>query len=86
MHLSKTPEDTLHRPSVDVMMLSAAEVCGSHVMGVILTGMGSDGAQGMKAISEKGGRTVGQDEATCAVYRMPRACDKLGVLDRVMPL
>jgi two-component system chemotaxis response regulator CheB len=86
VRLSKMPENTLHRPSVDVMMLSAAEVCGSHVMGVILTGMGSDGAQGMKAISEKGGRTVGQDESTCAVYGMPRACDELGVLDRVMPL
>jgi two-component system chemotaxis response regulator CheB len=67
-------------------MLSAAEVCGSHVMGVILTGMGNDGVQGMKAISEKGGPTVGQDEATCAVYGMPRACAELGLLGRVVPL
>lgn len=86
VHLSKSPEGTLHRPSVDVTMQSAAEICGPRVMGVILTGMGTDGAQGMKAISEKGGRTVGQDETTCAVYGMPRACDELGVLDRVMPL
>ncbi len=86
VHLSKTPSNTLHMPSVDVMMLSAAEVCGDKVMGVILTGMGSDGALGMKAIREKGGRTIGQDEATCAVYGMPRACAETGILDRVVPL
>ena len=67
-------------------MLSAAEVCGSHVMGVSLTGMGNDGAQGMKAIAEKGGLTVGQDEDSCGVYGMPRACAELGILDRVVPL
>jgi two-component system chemotaxis response regulator CheB len=48
--------------------------------------MGSDGALGMKAIREKGGRTIGQDEATCAVYGMPRACAESGILDRVVPL
>jgi two-component system, chemotaxis family, protein-glutamate methylesterase/glutaminase len=86
VHLSKSPEKTLHRPLVDVMMLSAADVCGSHVMGVILTGMRNDGAQGMKAIAEQGGLTVGQDEASCAFYGMPRACAELGILDRVVPL
>jgi two-component system chemotaxis response regulator CheB len=86
VRLSKTPENTLHRPSVDVMMLSAAEVCGAHTMGVILTGMGSDGAQGMKAIAEKGGYTIGQDESSCAVYGMPRSCAEMGILNRVLPL
>jgi two-component system chemotaxis response regulator CheB len=86
VHLAKEPANTLHRPSVDVMMLSAAEVCGSHVMGVIMTGMGADGALGMKAIHERGGFTLGQDESTCAVYGMPRACAETGVLDRVVPL
>ncbi|MFY9530975.1 MAG: CheB methylesterase domain-containing protein [Candidatus Acidiferrales bacterium] len=86
VHLSKAPEKTLHRPSVDVMMLSAAEVCGALTMGVILTGMGSDGALGMKAIKEKGGYTVGQDEGSCAVYGMPRACAETGTLKRVLSL
>jgi two-component system, chemotaxis family, protein-glutamate methylesterase/glutaminase len=85
VRLAKTPA-TLHIPSVDVLMLSAAEVCGSRVMGVILTGMGNDGAQGMKAISEKKGHTLGQDEDSCTVYGMPRACAELGILARVAPL
>lgn len=55
-------------------------------MGVILTGMGSDGAEGMKAIHAHGGLTIGQDEATCTVYGMPRACAQLRVLTRVVPL
>lgn len=55
-------------------------------MGVILTGMGSDGSQGMKAIHDAGGLTIGQDEATCTVYGMPQACVELGVLTRVVPL
>jgi two-component system chemotaxis response regulator CheB len=86
VRLGKEPANTLHRPSVDLMMLSAAEICGAQVMGVIMTGMGADGALGMKAIHEKGGHTVGQDETSCAVYGMPRACAALGVLDRVVPL
>ena len=86
VRLSKDPPKTLHTPSADVMMLSAAEVCGPAVMGVIMTGMGYDGSLGMKAIHEKGGRTLGQDEASCAVYGMPRACAEMGILDRVVPL
>jgi two-component system, chemotaxis family, protein-glutamate methylesterase/glutaminase len=86
VRLSKSPENTLHRPSVDVMMLSAADACGAQTMAVILTGMGSDGAQGMKSIAEKGGYTVGQDEASCAVYGMPRSCAEMGALKRVLPL
>lgn len=55
-------------------------------MGVIMTGMGADGALGMKAIRREGGLTVGQDEASCAVYGMPRVCAESGILQRVMPL
>jgi two-component system chemotaxis response regulator CheB len=55
-------------------------------MGVILTGMGSDGSKGMKAIHDASGLTIGQDEATCTVYGMPRACAELGVLNRIVPL
>jgi two-component system chemotaxis response regulator CheB len=80
------PASTLHKPSVDVTMLSVAEAFGVRSMGVILTGMGSDGARGMAAIRERGGITVGQDEATSVVYGMPRACADRGVLRRVVPL
>jgi two-component system chemotaxis response regulator CheB len=80
------PEKHQHIPSVDVMMKSVAETFGSLAMGIIMTGMGSDGAEGMRAIQRRGGLTVGQDEATCAVYGMPRACAELGALTRVVPL
>ncbi len=80
------PSDTLHKPSVDVTMLSAAEHLGGRAMGIILTGMGSDGVNGMRAIYERGGITVGQDEATAVVYGMPRACAEQHILRRVVPL
>ena len=84
--LDSHPEDSLHIPSVDVLMKSVAESYRYLAMGVILTEMGSDGAEGMKAIHAQGGLTIGQDEATCTVYGMPRACAQLGVLTRVVPL
>ena len=84
--LSDKPENQLHVPSVDVMMHSVASAFRSLAMGIIMTGMGSDGAQGMKAIHREGGFTVGQDEPSCTVYGMPRACAELRILDRVVPL
>jgi two-component system chemotaxis response regulator CheB len=84
--LSDTPNDTSHKPSVDVTMSSVAGVFGRYVLGIILTGMGTDGARGMRAIQDAGGITVGQDEATCAVYGMPRTCADNGILQRVVPL
>jgi two-component system, chemotaxis family, protein-glutamate methylesterase/glutaminase len=84
--LGTHPEDCLHMPSVDVLMNSVAEVFRSGALGVIMTGMGSDGAEGMKSIHCQGGLTLGQDEASCTVYSMPRACAELGVLSRVVPL
>lgn len=84
--LSAFPEGTLHRPSVDVTMLSVAEIFGALAMGVIMTGMGADGVQGMKAIGKSGGLTMGQDEHSCAVYGMPRSCAEAGLLQRVVPL
>jgi two-component system chemotaxis response regulator CheB len=86
IHLDTQPEHCLHMPSVDVMMKSVAANYGRHAMGVILTGMGADGAEGMMAIHRQGGLTIGQDEATCTVYGMPRACAELGTLTRVVPL
>ena len=67
-------------------MKSVAEAFRELALGVIMTGMGSDGAQGMRSIYRKGGLTIGQDEASCTVYSMPRACAELGVLSRVVPL
>jgi two-component system, chemotaxis family, protein-glutamate methylesterase/glutaminase len=84
--LDRHPEKHLHIPSVDVMMKSVAKNFGNLAMGIILTGMGADGAEGMNAIRQQGGFTVGQDEATCTVYGMPRACAELGALARVVPL
>jgi two-component system, chemotaxis family, protein-glutamate methylesterase/glutaminase len=84
--LDPQPEDSLHKPSVDVMMNSVAEAFGNRALGIIMTGMGSDGAEGMNAIHRRGGFTIGQDESTCTVYGMPRACADLGVLTRIVPL
>jgi two-component system, chemotaxis family, protein-glutamate methylesterase/glutaminase len=84
--LSLLPRNVLHIPSVDVMMSSVAEVFHGSAMGIILTGMGGDGAQGMQAIFRAGGRTLGQDQASCVVYGMPRSCEELGVLSEVVAL
>ena len=84
--LSEKPAHQLHVPSVDVMMQSVAGIFCSRAMGIIMTGMGSDGAQGMKEIHRAGGFTIGQDEASCAVYGMPRVCAEMGILTRVVPL
>jgi len=86
VQLKKEPGDTLHRPAVDVTMLAAANAFGPATLGVIMTGMGDDGARGMKAIHECSGYTIGQDQTSCAVYGMPRSCAELGILDCVVPL
>jgi two-component system chemotaxis response regulator CheB len=86
IRLSSKSENQIHVPSADVMMQSVASAFLSQAMGVIMTGMGSDGAQGMSAIHREGGFTVGQDEPSCAVYGMPRVCAEMRILDRVVPL
>jgi two-component system chemotaxis response regulator CheB len=85
-HMSSVPTNTPHIPSVDILMLSAADQFAQQAMGVILTGMGSDGQRGMAAIYSAGGYTLGEDERTCTVYGMPRACAESGVLQNVLPL
>ena len=80
------PENTLHRPSVDVTMLTAVQSAGAGVMGVILTGMGKDGLAGMKEIHRVGGITLAQDESTSVVYGMPRACVESNIIDKVLPI
>ena len=76
----------LHMPSVDVMMTSVAQVFPDRVIGVILTGMGQDGVEGMEAIKKASGRTIAQDEATCIVYGMPKAVVDKGIVDKIVPL
>jgi two-component system chemotaxis response regulator CheB len=80
------PPVQYQRPSVDVLFHSAARQCGRNCLGVILTGMGSDGAAGMLALREAGARTIGQNEATCVVYGMPRAAAEAGAVEQVAPL
>lgn len=75
-----------HCPSVDVLFESAAKSAGRRVIAVLLTGMGYDGAKGMLAVRRRGGRTIGQDEATSVVYGMPRAAFEVGAVERVVPL
>ncbi|WZL74864.1 chemotaxis response regulator protein-glutamate methylesterase [Clostridiaceae bacterium 35-E11] len=85
--LTKTKPVSGHRPSVDVMMNSLAQLnLGDKVISVIMTGMGSDGAEGMKNIKLNKGYTVAQDEATCVVYGMPKSAINLGCIDKIVPL
>lgn len=84
--LLQTPPVNRHRPSVDVLFHSAANVVGRNAVGVILTGMGKDGAQGMLAMHQAGAKTYGQDEASCVVYGMPREAALIGAVDEVVSL
>jgi two-component system chemotaxis response regulator CheB len=80
------PEVSRHRPSVDVLFRSVARYAGKNSVGVILTGMGNDGARGLLEMRQAGAATIAQDEATCVVYGMPREAEKLGAVQRTMPL
>ena len=75
-----------HRPSVDVLFRSTARYAGKNAVGVIMTGMGDDGANGMKEMKEAGATTIAQDEASCVVFGMPHEAIKRGAVDKVMPL
>ena len=80
------PRICYQRPSVDVLFQSVAEVIGGNAVGVILTGMGSDGANGLLSMKRAGARTIAQDEATCVVYGMPREAALLGAADHILSL
>jgi two-component system chemotaxis response regulator CheB len=75
-----------HRPSVDVLFRSVAEQVGQNAVGVILTGMGADGARGLKDMRDKGALTIAQDEKTSVVWGMPGAAVALGAVDRILPI
>lgn len=78
--LLQTPPVNRHRPAVDVLFDSAAEIVGAQAVGVIMTGMGKDGAQGLLRMRNAGARTFGQDEASCVVYGMPREAFLIGAV------
>lgn len=84
--ISEDREEFIYRPSVDVLMSTVAECYPGRTLGVILTGMGSDGAKGCRKIKETGGRVFAQSEDTCVVYGMPRAVVEAGLADKVVPL
>ncbi|MBX3678400.1 MAG: chemotaxis protein CheB [Rhodocyclaceae bacterium] len=86
VELSAAAPVNRHRPSVDVLFHAVAACAGHHAIGVILTGMGKDGAAGMLALKHAGAWTIAQDEASCVVYGMPREAVALKAVDEVVPL
>lgn len=80
------PPVNRHKPSVDVLFQSAADCAGRDALAIILTGMGNDGARGMKLLHDRGARTVAQDEESRVVFGMPMEAIKLGGVDDVLPL
>lgn len=85
-HLDARPFDTTHRPSVDVLFQSAAELFGSRTLGVVMTGMGSDGKQGAAWIKSQGGLVFTEAEQSCIVYGMPLSVVEAGLSDKSVPL
>ena len=86
VHLNARPFDTLHKPSVDVMFQSVAEVYGGRVLGVVMTGMGSDGKQGAAWIKSQGGLVFTEAESSCVVYGMPGVVNEAGLSDKSVAL
>jgi two-component system chemotaxis response regulator CheB len=84
--LGYEPLHELHKPSVDVLLASVARAYGERSIGVILTGMGSDGAKGLGTIKKEGGFTIAQDEATSAIFGMPRVAIESNAVDKVLPI
>lgn len=86
VQINQDPPVNRHRPSVDVTFASVARYAGANAIGVILTGMGGDGAKEMLAMKRAGAFTIAQDEASCVVFGMPKEAIKLGGVDKVLPL
>jgi two-component system, chemotaxis family, protein-glutamate methylesterase/glutaminase len=86
VHLSDEPHVNRHRPSVDVLFHSCAQAAGANAVGIIMTGMGADGARGLLAMRQAGAATLAQDEASCVVFGMPRTAIDLGAAELVVPL
>jgi len=86
LRLLDTPPINKHKPSVDVLFHSVAENFGKNAIGIILTGMGNDGAQGLKMMKDKGAYTIAQNEDTCIVFGMPRVAIELKAVDKILPV
>jgi two-component system chemotaxis response regulator CheB len=86
VEISEDPLNTLYRPSADIMMTSAVAAFKGPLLGIIMTGMGKDGVEGLKQIKSKGGYVIAQDEESCVVYGMPRAAIEEGVVDSIQSL
>ncbi len=86
IYISEEPSNTLHRPCVDIMLNSVIDVYGKYMLGIIMTGMGKDGLEGIKKLKELGGYSLVQDESTCVVYGMPKAVADSGLADIIAPL
>ncbi|GAI40983.1 unnamed protein product [marine sediment metagenome] len=84
--VTEEPKRSLYKPSVNITMLSVAEAYGPASLGVILTGMGNDGLEGMRAIKTRRGRTIAQKEESCVVYGMPKAVVDGGLADKILPV
>jgi two-component system chemotaxis response regulator CheB len=85
-HLSMHPLDRNHRPSVDILFQSAAEIFGGRLLGVVMTGMGDDGREGAGWIKAQGGTVLTEAESSCIIYGMPRSVVEAGLSDRAVPL
>ncbi len=86
LNITEEPKDALYHPQVDIMFETAAETIGSDVIAVIMTGMGSDGTEGLKKLKAKNAFVIGQDKETSVIYGMPRSAFEAGVVDVVVPL
>ncbi len=86
LHITEEPKDALYHPQVDIMFETAAETIGGNVIAVIMTGMGSDGTEGLKKLKAKNAFVIGQDKETSVIYGMPRSAFEAGVVDVVVPL
>jgi len=79
------PHNALYKPSVDVLMVSVAEVYGANAIGIVMTGMGRDGTKGIYEIKKRGGLAISEDSSTCVVYGMPKSVEEAGYSDYVVP-
>jgi two-component system chemotaxis response regulator CheB len=86
IRITDGPLVSRHRPSVDVLFRSVAQAAGPNAVGVLMTGMGDDGAEGLLEMKRAGASTIAQDEATCVVFGMPRAAMERGAVDDALPL
>ena len=80
------PKEALYKPSANVLMASVSESLGRRALGVILTGMGNDGMEGMKLLKQRNGRALAQSDATCVVYGMPKAIVDAGLADEIVDI